>query len=98
VYDYRNSDGKNCYQNIRYEPKDFSQRGNPEKWHMCDIQNYFPYRLPELIKAINAGEMVLKLECEKDVNNAIKLGFKATTFNYYQFLLNSRFDPISLFS
>ena len=80
IYDYRNSEGKNCYQNIRYDPKDFSQRESREKWHMRDVQNYVPYRLPELNKAINAGETVLILEGEKDVNNAIKLGVTATTF------------------
>lgn len=88
VYDYRNEDGSQViHQTIRYktpqgEPKKFSQRRPDGKgdyiWSLKDIETV-PYRLPELIKGIKAGEIIFIPEGEKDCDNLAALDLTATT-------------------
>ncbi|SHF68746.1 protein of unknown function [Desulfofundulus australicus DSM 11792] len=83
TYDYRDVDGNLVYQVVRYEPKDFRQRrpdpANPGKWvwNMKGVSP-LPYRLPELLAALERGETVFIVEGEKDADNLAALGLAAT--------------------
>lgn len=90
TYDYRDDDNRVVYQSVRLEPGDngksktFRQRrpnlNKPGGW-VWEIRGIkpLPYRLPELIKAINSGEIVFVVEGEKDVDNLAGVGVVATT-------------------
>jgi len=83
TYDYQGVDGNLVYQVVRYEPKDFRQRrpdpANPGKW-LWNMKNVspLPYRLPELLAALERGETVFIVEGEKDADNLAALGLAAT--------------------
>ena len=81
AYDYKNASGKLLYQVVRFEPKDFQQRrpdGNGGWiWNTKGITP-LPYRLPELLKTIEANETIYITEGEKDVKSLRKLGLPAT--------------------
>ena len=74
TYPYTDKDGKLLFEVVRYEPKSFSQRmPDPDKpgqwiWKSCPVQPL--YRLPEVNKAIAAGEYVCIAEGEKDASLA----------------------------
>src|SRR5262249_33207225 len=61
TYDYREENGALLFQVVRYEPKDFRQRrpdghgGWIPKLHET---RRVPYRLPELVRAVAAGETI----------------------------------------
>lgn len=81
VFEYQDEGGKVIYEVLRFTGKRFSQRRPDGKggW----IQNLqgvprVPYRLPELIKGIKAGETVFVTEGEKDVESLRKLNLVAT--------------------
>lgn len=81
TYDYLNSDGKLLFQVTRHNPKDFRQR-QPDgrggwNWKMAGVQ-LVPYKLPDLLDAIEAGETVFITNGEKATEAAIKLGIAAT--------------------
>ena len=82
TYDYRDETGELLFQVVRYEPKDFRQRGPDGRggwiWNLQDTRRV-PYMLPELIKAVAAGETIYIPEGEKDVDNLIAIGVAATT-------------------
>ena len=82
VYDYTDETGEILFQVIRYEPKDFRQRRPDGRggwiWNLQDARRV-PYRLPELVKAVAAGEIVYIPEGEKDVDNLHAIGLAATT-------------------
>ncbi len=82
-YVYKNPDGSPRFVVIRKENKKFLQaRINPDgspEYSMTGISRV-PYRLPQLIEAIEKGKTLLLVEGEKDVETAEKLGFIATTF------------------
>lgn len=81
TYDYRDQHGALVSQAVRYLPKDFRQR-KPDGaggwiWKMEGVPR-LPYRLPEVLDAIAAGEPVCIVEGEKDADNLWKIGIAAT--------------------
>ncbi len=81
-YDYRDETGKLRYQVVRRADKSFAQR-QPDPsggwvWNLKGVDP-LPYRLPELQKALAAGQTVFIAEGEKDVDNLWKVGLPATT-------------------
>ncbi|KAF1084852.1 hypothetical protein SPSYN_02022 [Sporotomaculum syntrophicum] len=81
TYDYTDASGKLLYQAIRYKPKDFRQRQPDGKggwlWKMTGIKPV-PYRLPELLEAIENNEIIFIVEGEKDVLSLTTVGLTAT--------------------
>ena len=82
TYDYTDEEGKLKYQVVRYRPKGFAQRHPDGRggwlWDLKGMKKV-PYRLPEVLKAINEGRHVFIVEGEKDADNLVKMGFTATT-------------------
>jgi putative DNA primase/helicase len=82
-YTYRDADGKLRFEVCRLDPKGFRQRrpdpSVPGNW-IWDLNGVklVPYRLPELITAAKAGEIVFVTEGEKDVAALVENGFTAT--------------------
>jgi hypothetical protein len=83
VYQYVDETGKVLYENVRYYPKDFRQRGFNEKgewiWNLDGIRRV-PYRLPDLIKAKENNADIFLCEGEKDADALRELGFTASSF------------------
>jgi len=82
VYDYTDQNGVLLYQKVRYEPKTFRQRrpdGNGWSWSLGDTRRVL-YRLPEVVAAIAAGDLVFVCEGEKDANGMRAAGMTATTW------------------
>lgn len=81
LYDYHNAEGELVYQVVRLEPKSFRQRRPDGRggwiWNMKGI-NPLPYRLPQLLKAIERGDTVFITEGEKDADALVALGLTAT--------------------
>jgi hypothetical protein len=82
TYDYRDESGELLFQVLRYEPKGFRQR-RPDGhgghiWDLRDTRRVL-YLLPELVKAVAAGETIYIPEGEKDVENLRAIGLAATT-------------------
>lgn len=83
TYPYTDKDGKLLFEVVRYDPKGFSQRmpdpAAPGKWiwKSCPVQVL--YRLPEVNKAIAAGEYVCVAEGEKDAETLARLGYCGTS-------------------
>ena len=82
VYDYTDESGKLIFQSCRKEDKSFLMRrpGENEEYiyNTKDIK-LFPYKLPELVKAVSEGETIFIVEGEKDVDNLAQIGITATT-------------------
>jgi hypothetical protein len=81
TYDYRNADGKQLFQVVRYFPKGFRQR-RPDGaggwiWNLEGVERAL-YRLPELLAA-DERETVYMVEGEKDADRLAALGLVATT-------------------
>jgi hypothetical protein len=80
TYDYC-KDGQLRYQAVRYDPKGFSQRqpdGNGRWiWSLVGVERVVYHR--EKVLGAPAGDLILHLEGEKDVHQAEKDGFIATT-------------------
>lgn len=80
-YDYCDEAGNLLFQCIRFEPKAFRQRQRLDdgswKWSLKGCR-LVPYRLPQLLRAVEAGEPVCVVEGEKDVHALEHLGFTAT--------------------
>lgn len=81
-YSYRDEQGAELFQCVRYEPKDFSQghKGPDAKW-IDNIQGVrrVLYRLPELLEGLSRSLPVLIVEGEKDVETLVARGYLATT-------------------
>ena len=83
TYDYTDAHGTLEYQVRRYEPKTFRQRRpdptNPGQW-ISNLQGVtrYPYRYPDLVAAIERGELVHVVEGEKDADRLHSLGETAT--------------------
>ena len=82
VYEYHDETGVLLYASVRFEPKAFRQ-GKPDgqgglTWNMAGVRRV-PYRLPELVRAAQAGELVWIVEGEKDADRLAALGLVATT-------------------
>src|SRR5262245_12914248 len=82
TYAYRDEAGQLLFQVVRFEPKDFRQRRPDGRggwvWKLGDARRV-PYLLPELVKAVAAGETIYIPEGEKDVDNLRAIGLAATT-------------------
>ncbi len=83
TYSYRDLDGREAFQKIRYEPKDFLQRWPDGQggwlWKRPGNAPYVLYRLPELRAAIAEGRTVFICEGEKDADRLASLGLVATS-------------------
>jgi predicted P-loop ATPase len=83
TYDYVDELGERLFQVLRFEPpndtKQFRQRTGPDqkKWSIKDVR-IVPFRLPQLIEAVAAGESVYIPEGEKDVLSLERHGLVAT--------------------
>ena len=81
TYDYRDADGRVRYQAVRYHPKSFAQcqlnEAGGRVWNMKGVEP-LPFRLPELLTAIEKGDPVFIVEGEKDVLNLAAIGITAT--------------------
>lgn len=84
TYDYVGADGVLRYQVVRRVGKQFVQRRpNPDApgewiWNMKGVQRV-PYRLPQLLEAIEQSRRVFIVEGEKDADRLVSLGLVATT-------------------
>jgi AAA domain len=82
AYPYCDENGTLLFQVVRYEPKGFRQRRPDGRggwiWNLQDTR-HVPYLLPELVKAVAAGETIYVPEGEKDADNLRAIGFAATT-------------------
>jgi 5S rRNA maturation endonuclease (ribonuclease M5) len=82
VYDYTNAAGGLVYQSCRYDPKDFKQRRPDGKgghiWSLDGVKP-IPYRLSELLRALEKSKAVFIVEGEKDVDRLKELDITATT-------------------
>jgi hypothetical protein len=83
-YNYTDASGKQLYQVVRLNPKDFRQR-RPDPtakqgwtWNLEGVQRVL-YRLPEVLKAVAEGKIIYVVEGEKDVNNLAVIGLTGTT-------------------
>lgn len=82
VYNYTTESGKNLYQVVRYQPKDFRPRrpdGNGGWIYNLDDIERVPYCLPDLLGAIRRGKTICFTEGEKDTESLRSLGLHATT-------------------
>lgn len=81
TYDYTDEAGEFLFQVTRHDPKDFRQRTRGRNgewvWSLAGVR-LVPYRLPELIEAVAAEQVIFIVEGEKDVDNVIALGAHAT--------------------
>lgn len=80
-YSYVDEAGEVLFEVVRFEPKDFRQRRPDGKggwdWKVKGTRQ-IPYRLPELLDALDAGRTVFVVEGEKDVDRLKALGITAT--------------------
>jgi hypothetical protein len=83
VYNYRDEDGELLFQVLRTVNKSFLQRvpdaagKHGWRWKLGDTRRVL-YRLPELIQAVQEGQVIYIAEGEKDVENLRAQGFAAT--------------------
>lgn len=81
TYDYTDIDDKLRFQVVRFDPKDFRQRrpdGNGGwLWNITGVDRVL-YRLPQVIEAVKAGQVIYIAEGEKDVDVLASLGLCAT--------------------
>lgn len=77
THQYTDEEGRELFETVRYEPKDFQQRHKVDGryvWNIKDVRRVL-YRLPKVI----AAERVVIVEGEKDVETLEAHGFTATT-------------------
>lgn len=83
IYPYYDMTGKTLlFEVVRFKPKAFKQRRPDGKGGYIDNLEGVepvPYRLPQILSAIAAGDTVHFPEGEKDADNLVKLNFQATT-------------------
>jgi hypothetical protein len=82
VYPYRDEKGELLFEVVRFDPKDFRQRrpdGHGGYIYSLKDTRRVPYRLPDLVKAVAAGETIYIPEGEKDAENLRAIGLAATT-------------------
>lgn len=77
TYDYTDEQGRVLFQVVRKEPKAFLQKRPDGQWGRGDAR-LVPYRLPEIIAAVAAGDRVWICEGEKDVEAMRRAGCVAT--------------------
>lgn len=86
-YSYTDEHGKELFQAVRFQPKDFRQRRrapddpNADKdgwaWNLQGVRRVL-YRLPDVLEAVAAGVTVYVVEGEKDVHALEAVGEVAT--------------------
>ena len=79
TYKYEDKDGNHVFSVVRFEPKDFRPQRPDGKYTLEGVERV-PYRLPQMLKAIEDKRTVLLVEGEKDCDNLAKFGLTATTF------------------
>jgi 5S rRNA maturation endonuclease (ribonuclease M5) len=82
TYPYHDADGTVVYEVVRYEPKDFRQRrpdGRGGFVYKLEGVDRVLYRLPAVLAAVKAGELVYIVEGEKDADALAAVGVCATT-------------------
>lgn len=77
TYRYEDEVGKHLFDVLRYDPKDFRQRGADGTWKTSTIRKVL-YRLPRILAA-PVGSFVYIVEGEKDVHRLEAEGLLATT-------------------
>ncbi|NQW11054.1 MAG: AAA family ATPase [Alphaproteobacteria bacterium] len=81
TYDYHDKSGAVVMQVCRFDPKDFRQRRPDGRggwvWSVKGVEP-IPYRLPQLLKAVDEGKEVLVVEGEKDADRLAATGVTAT--------------------
>lgn len=80
TYDYTDEAGKLLFQVVRFAGKDFRQRRKVNGewvWKLGDCRRVL-YRLPDVIKAVEAGAIIRIVEGEKDADRLHDLGLPAT--------------------
>jgi hypothetical protein len=82
TYDYIDEQDRLLYQSVRFFPKDFRRR-RPDghggwTWELGDARLVL-YRLPRVLSAIEAVQLVYVVEGEKDVHAIERAGATATT-------------------
>jgi 5S rRNA maturation endonuclease (ribonuclease M5) len=82
TYPYTDENGRLLFEVVRFDPKDFAQRRPDGKggwvWNLEGVRRVL-YRLPDVLKAVQAGGMVFIVEGEKDADALCGLGLMATT-------------------
>jgi len=83
VYRYTDETGVLLYENVRFEPKGFSQRRYVGKgkyaWDLRGVRRV-PYRLQQLVDNARYGSDIWLCEGEKDADSLAELGFIASSF------------------
>ena len=78
TYDYADEHGRVLYQVCRTTTKQFPQRRpGSARWGIGNVRRV-PYRLPQLIEAVQAGRTIYVTEGEKDVHAVERAGGAAT--------------------
>lgn len=83
IYEYTDEDGRLLFQVLRTADKQFPQRTPTPRtksgwrWKVEGVRRVL-YRLPEVLAAVVAGEVVYVCEGEKDVESLRRLGVAAT--------------------
>ena len=77
-YHYHDENDAHLFDVVRLHPKSFLQRAASGAWSMKGVRRV-PYRLPQLLKAVQMGRTIFVVEGEKDACALVKHGFAATT-------------------
>jgi hypothetical protein len=100
VYPYVDESGRVLYENVRFEPKDFRQRkrdeNGREQWNLNGTRRV-PYRLPELLEAVQSGANIFLCEGEKDADNVRALGLQASSFKNWRAEFNAFLKTANVF-
>jgi hypothetical protein len=84
TYDYHDADGAFLFQKVRNKPSASNRflcrrrEAGIWVWGLKGIKVKPLYRLPEVIKAVTAGRIILLVEGEKDADNCWRIGLAAT--------------------
>ena len=78
-YRYEDKEGNHAFDIVRFEPKNFRPQRPDGKWSLEGVERV-PYRLPQMLEAIQVGKGIVLVEGEKDVEAATNIGLVATTF------------------
>ena len=78
-YRYEDKEGNHAFDVVRFEPKNFRPQRPDGKWSLEGVERV-PYRLPQMLEAIQVGKGIVLVEGEKDVEAATNIGLVATTF------------------
>lgn len=80
IYTYSDEDGEPVFRVLRFSGKKFAQQGRQgESWkNGMDGVRRVPYRLPEVLEAVDRGDPVYMVEGERDVHAVEDVGHVAT--------------------